>query len=58
MVEWGQNHPHEQFFIQGLNDGNGDIKDDFLSCMFIDEDEYGYDKGNSGCWELERGLNT
>lgn len=55
MVQYGQEHPDEEFYIEPLNDGS-EIEDEFLSCSFwsYETDDNPADR-TTGIWELSYG---
>ena len=48
IVEYAQEHPDEEFYVEPMNDGDG-IEDEFLSCAFWDNEN---DNRTTGIWEL------
>ena len=55
IVQYGQEHPDEEFYIEPMNDGNG-IEDEFLSCSFWSyETEDNPADRVSGIWEFSYG---
>ncbi len=55
MVQYGQEHPNEEFYIEPLNDGI-EIEDEFLSCSFWSYETEGNPADRTtGIWELSYG---
>ena len=54
IVQYGQEHPEYEFYIEPMNDGEG-VEDEFLSCAFYKSeivDGWKYPEDESGIWEF------